>query len=820
MLAVDPRDLRKAAGKGADAVLRTPKREGSLGSLGLDPAAIGQAMRDAEDGKWQGFADLAWFIGHYVRRDARLRGDADKRRRKTVKWPWSIDAADDDPRGEEIAEAAEAMLKRIPRFRQALKELAVAPIVGVAAVEILGEIDKGGLLAYRGLEGRPAWALREKADGAWEWRGKDGWEDVQPGRLAVYKVTEQGDHFTSGLMWPLIWCACFKTFSVKDWLAFMEVYGVPLRVGKYPDHYDVDSPQVETLARAVIDIASDAGVVIPETMKIEFVEAMKGGSGDAFKGAAEFFDAQASQLLLGGTLTTDAGDKGARSLGEVQQDETHEIVEFDAADLAEFVTNDLLKPWVIANYGERDGYPSFVFNTVRDADISKKWTIASGMLDRSIPLDAAWVYDTFAPEGRPVEGADVLVKVAGVPAPTPTPTDGGPSAVSEMESRTFGRLRRALDPGDLVSIFESGTGGPATPADRLVDGLADAAARQTAVARAALRAAVLRAAETAVSPDGVAVGMRNAEGRAALRDFNEAFVEPLSQTVAVLVVAGAIDAADEARAQGVEVEPGDLLGDVIDALRSEGPVATTVAMLRPAGLVSVMQLTLDGGLPKLAKDAEGRIAWAAVTPERALEYWLKKIAATSDQWAKLDDAAKAYAFTIAGVESESVIAAASEGIRAALENGETVRDFIRRVREAETEDPLVAEERDTEHLRFVFRENMLTSYAAGREAAQASPGVRRYLPYFVYKHAGDYPGNKNARAEHAALDGMTAPADDPVWERYTPRNGYGCRCRRNAIRKMAEGAKTPADVALPELPEGFDRSALAYMQTTVQGGRP
>ena len=41
-----------------------------------------------------------------------------------------------------------------------------------------------------------------------------------------------------------------------------------------------------------------------------------------------------------------------------------------------------------------------------------------------------------------------------------------------------------------------------------------------------------------------------------------------------------------------------------------------------------------------------------------------------------------------------------------------------------------------------------------------------------YRTAGD----ERVREEHAAMDGITLPADDPFWKSYYPPNGWRCRC--------------------------------------------
>ena len=52
--------------------------------------------------------------------------------------------------------------------------------------------------------------------------------------------------------------------------------------------------------------------------------------------------------------------------------------------------------------------------------------------------------------------------------------------------------------------------------------------------------------------------------------------------------------------------------------------------------------------------------------------------------------------------------------------------------------------------------------------------------YFLqYRTAQD----SRVRPDHAALDGITLPADDPFWDKYYPPNGWGCRCQAVQVRR-------------------------------------
>ena len=66
------------------------------------------------------------------------------------------------------------------------------------------------------------------------------------------------------------WAYLFKNYVLKDWVTFAEIFGQPLRLGKYsPGATEADK---QALLSAVANIGTDAAAIIPESMLIEFVE--------------------------------------------------------------------------------------------------------------------------------------------------------------------------------------------------------------------------------------------------------------------------------------------------------------------------------------------------------------------------------------------------------------------------------------------------------------------------------------------------------------------------------------------------------------------
>ncbi|MEZ5017353.1 MAG: phage minor head protein [Flavipsychrobacter sp.] len=74
---------------------------------------------------------------------------------------------------------------------------------------------------------------------------------------------------------------------------------------------------------------------------------------------------------------------------------------------------------------------------------------------------------------------------------------------------------------------------------------------------------------------------------------------------------------------------------------------------------------------------------------------------------------------------------------------------------------------------------------------------KEILPLLRFNTVGD----KRVRPEHAMLEGITKPVDDPFWDTYYPPLSWNCRCD---VDQVAEGNITPDDkVRTPELPDVF-----------------
>ncbi|RIV21384.1 DUF935 family protein [Fibrisoma montanum] len=105
-----------------------------------------------------------------------------------------------------------------------------------------------------------------------------------------------------------------KRGDVSDWATFNEVFGQPLRVGKYDPNIPGNREQV---AKGLESMGSMAYGVLPIGSEITFQSTYQTSSADTYERFAKRMDEAISKLIIGQTMTTDKGS--SRSQAEVHE---------------------------------------------------------------------------------------------------------------------------------------------------------------------------------------------------------------------------------------------------------------------------------------------------------------------------------------------------------------------------------------------------------------------------------------------------------------------------------------------------------------------
>jgi phage gp29-like protein len=224
------------------------------------------------------------------------------------------------------------------------------------------------------------------------------WEGIEPPAWKVvyhrYKA-RSGRAARAGVLRVVAWMYLFKNYALKDWAAFNEVFGMPLRLGKYDPA--ASAADREALILAIRNLGADAAGVISKNTEIEFVEAVsRAGTANPYQAMADFCNREMSKAILGQTLTTDtSGATGTYSAARVHAQVRRDLVEADAQALATTLREQLLRPLVGFNFGWDRPVPWFRFKYEAEEDLLSLSQVYRNLAELGLPLSWEQVAERF-----------------------------------------------------------------------------------------------------------------------------------------------------------------------------------------------------------------------------------------------------------------------------------------------------------------------------------------------------------------------------------------------------------------------------------------
>jgi phage gp29-like protein len=333
----------------------------------LTPEKLSTALRSADQGDtYQQFE-----IFDLVEEDPHVAAVASKRRSNVTSRKLIITPARE---GDAQAQAAadlceESVLGRdgqggIAGWRDALWDLTDALTKGVAVQQIVWDLE-GSRYVPRALV---TWPQRELVLGRADTMGRlvdpdvvrivtdrerlDG-EELQPWGWIVHRDKARSVPLArAARMRAVVWFYCFKRWSWKDWAIFIERFGTPMRLGKYPP--GASDPDKRALLQAVLQMGRDAAAIVPTLSTIELIETgtlKSAGGGPPHPVMVKACNEEISKAIMGNTMSADQGERGARSAKESYSAEELQLAETDAEKLCETIRHDLFTPLVRLNLG-------------------------------------------------------------------------------------------------------------------------------------------------------------------------------------------------------------------------------------------------------------------------------------------------------------------------------------------------------------------------------------------------------------------------------------------------------------------------------------
>lgn len=342
-------------------------------AAGLDPVRLASILRGAEDGNMIDYLELAEQIEE---RDLHYLSVLGTRKRQVSQLDVTVEAASDAADDQAKAQMIRDWLQR-DTLEAELFDMLDAVGKGFSFTEIVWAMPAAGpWLPERLIWRDPRWFEFDRIDGTTPLlRGAGAPQRLPPFKfLAHVHPAKSGLPARGGLARTVAWAFLFKSFSLKDWVEFAEVYGLPIRVGKYQPGATDD--QIRTLLRAVAQISRDAAAVVPSSMQMEFISPQGSPGPDVFSRLCEYLDRQISKAVLGQTATTDSEGGGLGGSGKEHNDVRGDIERADAKLLAATINRDLVRAIIDLNFPYQAGaaYPRLKIGRPEEDDLNAYMT--------------------------------------------------------------------------------------------------------------------------------------------------------------------------------------------------------------------------------------------------------------------------------------------------------------------------------------------------------------------------------------------------------------------------------------------------------------
>lgn len=275
---------------------------------------------------------------------------------------WQIKAnRSNTPKALELADRLADIFYNLNDFEDLLPNLMQGVFSGVSISEIEWELNDG-LLLPKNFHNRPLPMFAVDKGGIKFKKSQRDLEALNDFGFIIHNPFIRNKAFT-GLYEPLAYLQMFKHYSFYDFAEFLENYGQPIRIGKYPAF--ATKEEKSSLLNALHQLGHNMAGIIPESMAVDIINTLSNNNGSSFLSMVERCDAGMSKIILGQTLTSSSDGAGSYALGRIHNEVRKDILTNDAKKLAKTITNQLLYKIIALNFADvkKTDLPYFEFNT-------------------------------------------------------------------------------------------------------------------------------------------------------------------------------------------------------------------------------------------------------------------------------------------------------------------------------------------------------------------------------------------------------------------------------------------------------------------------
>lgn len=376
------------------AVAQVTDKYSEYPSNGLTPVKLAEIFKEADAGDVLRQMEL---FEEMEEKDPHLFSQLQTRKNAVTGLDFEIIPFSDDPRDKEIADFIEEQINGIESLEDVETDLLDAIGKGFAVSEIMWGYDEGHVVVREIKSRHQKRFFWDSLDDSFKVRTKDAPEGIllPTNKFIVHRYKARSGHTSrAGILRVVAWMYLFKNYDLKDWVSFAEVYGLPLRLGKYaPGASEADKV---ALMQALIQIGADAAGIIPDGTSIDFITTEKTSSSDLYERLARYCDEQISKAILGQTLTSDSGG-GSYAQSKTHNDVRHDLTVADCKSLASTLRRDLIRPLCIFNFGEDKRVPHIRFDCEESEDLTQTATIIGTLVNEvGLRVPTSFIYKKFS----------------------------------------------------------------------------------------------------------------------------------------------------------------------------------------------------------------------------------------------------------------------------------------------------------------------------------------------------------------------------------------------------------------------------------------
>jgi len=326
-------------------------------TAGLTPPKAGSLVQAADGGD---IGLVLQLFQEMEEKDLRLHSVLSTRRMALTRLPWEIVSAEESERfrgdkalANEAAAFAFDMLSELDDFAAALPTMADAIGPNLAVLENVWEGSR--LVAINPVLGDRLRFNYEKSKQLHITTREfpaTGIPASLPYFVAHMPKSRHGYPLRGTLVRAVAMIFLVRNYALKDWATFSEVFGMPVRIGRYePGAKGTEKREMLDMLRL---LGTDAVALFSKSMDLEFKEAGD-RSGAPYESIMDWASRELAVGILGQNLTTDTtGGTGTFAAADVQDRVREDLCEDDATAEARTIRRQILEPVTRIWFGRHD----------------------------------------------------------------------------------------------------------------------------------------------------------------------------------------------------------------------------------------------------------------------------------------------------------------------------------------------------------------------------------------------------------------------------------------------------------------------------------